>query len=208
MNKLKRLVLCLGLLASIYICFPTLSIANDNEDLRKGFESAQKGDFTSALKFWQPLAEKGVAQAQSYLGLMYDSGQGVPQDYKLAVKWYTLAAEKGFAQAQFNLASMYENGQGVPQDYKLAVKFYTLAAEQGEADAQTNLGVMYYSGKGVSQDYIKAYMWMNLAAAIKEDKKTKSNRDTLVNILPAAQIEKAQEYSTRCVEQNYKNCDF
>ncbi|SVE06100.1 uncharacterized protein METZ01_LOCUS458954, partial [marine metagenome] len=28
------------------------------------------------------------------LGVMYDNGQGVPQDYKEAVRWYLKSAEK------------------------------------------------------------------------------------------------------------------
>ncbi len=39
-------------------------------------------------------AEQGDATAQYNLGLMYDSGQGVPQDYVLAHKWYNLAAAR------------------------------------------------------------------------------------------------------------------
>ncbi|WP_415668886.1 tetratricopeptide repeat protein, partial [Vibrio rarus] len=48
-----------------------------------------------------------------YLAFMYNTGEGVLQDYKLAVKWYTKAAEQGVAEAQYNLALMYYNGQGV-----------------------------------------------------------------------------------------------
>ena len=83
-------------------------------------------------------------QAQYNLGLMYDNGQGVPQDYKQAVKWYTKAAEQGDANAQYSLGYMYANGQGVPQDYKQAVMWFTKAAEQGDADAQYNLGSDVY----------------------------------------------------------------
>ncbi len=82
------------------------------------------------------MAKGGDADAQNNLGLMYDNGQGVPQDYTEAVKWYTKAAEQGDADAQNNLGLMYDNGQGVPQDYTEAVKWYTKAAEQGDADAQ------------------------------------------------------------------------
>ena len=46
--------------------------------------------------------------AQYNLGVMYDNGDGVPQDYKEAVKWYRLAAEQGDASAQYNLGLMYE----------------------------------------------------------------------------------------------------
>ena len=63
-------------------------------------------------------AEQGDAMAQNNLGVMYQKGEGVPQDYKEAVKWYRLAAEQGHATAQTNLGGMYYKGQGVPEDYK------------------------------------------------------------------------------------------
>lgn len=208
MNKLNKLILCLGLLALIYIYFPSSSIADDNEDFLDGVQAAEQGDFISALKFWQPLAEKGFKDAQFNLAVMYERGKGVPQNYKTAVKWYTLAAEQGHAKSQYNIGVMYNNGEGVPQDYKAAVKYYTLAAEQGIAEAQFNLAFMYESGKGVPQNYIKAYMWVNLAAAGKEEKKIRDKRDILVKKMTPVQIDKAQEYSNRCVKQYYKNCDF
>ena len=105
-------------------------------------------DYENALA----LAEQGDAFGQNYLGLMYDIGQGVPQDYKAAVKWYSLAAEQGNAKAQSNLGVMYVNGQGVPQDYKAAVKWYSLAAEQGRADA---LRGRPFNSSGMDRDEIR-----------------------------------------------------
>jgi Sel1 repeat len=40
-----------------------------------------------------PLANQGVAEAQSNLGVMYEQGQGVPQDYAEAVMWFRKADE-------------------------------------------------------------------------------------------------------------------
>jgi len=37
------------------------------------------------------LAERGNAEAQFYLGLMYGAGNGVPQDIVQAHKWYNLS---------------------------------------------------------------------------------------------------------------------
>ena len=48
-------------------------------------------------------AEKGDADAQFNLGLMYHKGQGVPQDDAESVKWYRKAAEQGNVYAQRNL---------------------------------------------------------------------------------------------------------
>ncbi len=39
-------------------------------------------------------AEEGDAQAQSYLGVSYQNGQGATQDYTEAVKWFRRAAEQ------------------------------------------------------------------------------------------------------------------
>jgi len=69
------------------------------------------------------LAEQGDAQAQYNLGVMYDNGKGIPQDYIKAVQWYTEAAKQGDAGAQLFLGVMYYSGKGVPQDYKEAIKW-------------------------------------------------------------------------------------
>jgi hypothetical protein len=76
-------------------------------------------------------ADQGFASAQLYLGLMYDLGHGVPQDYQEAVPWYRLAAGQGHFYAQYNLGGMYGLGRGVPQDYVQAHLWYNLAASQG-----------------------------------------------------------------------------
>ena len=52
------------------------------------WKQTQKGDLATALREWRPLAEQGDAKAQYNLGVMYDNGKGVTQDYKEAVKWY------------------------------------------------------------------------------------------------------------------------
>ena len=108
-------------------------------------------------------AEQGDVVSQFNLGLMYDTGEGVTQDYQEAVRWYRLAAEQGYANAQFNLAVMYAKGYGVAQDYQEAIRLYQPLAEQGEADAQTKLGLMYANGEGVTQDYQEAVRWYRLA---------------------------------------------
>jgi len=87
-------------------------------------------------------AEQGDVQAQFKLGLMYDEGQGVAQDYVEAVKWYQKAAGQGDADAQFKFGVCYERGKGVTQDYAKAVEWYTKAAEQGHEDAQEMLAEM------------------------------------------------------------------
>ena len=74
-----------------------------------------RGDFVTALKvlrtqtryygrdgkmrdyitFHRQAAEEGDADAQAILGVMYATGQDVPQDYVQAHKWFNLAAAQG-----------------------------------------------------------------------------------------------------------------
>ncbi len=75
----------------------------------------------TALREWRPLAEQGNANAQFFLGVMYDKGRGVPQDDAEAVKWYRKAAEQGVAEAQYNLGLMYDDGQGVGLSFGVAL---------------------------------------------------------------------------------------
>ena len=54
----------------------------------EGLAAYYVGDFETALKEFLPLAEKGDANAQFGLGVMYHDGRGVPQDDAEAVRWY------------------------------------------------------------------------------------------------------------------------
>jgi hypothetical protein len=118
------------------------------------------GEFENTLKN----AEQGVAEAQFSLGILYDQGIGVSQDYEQAVYWVTKAAEQGYAKAQFFLGGMYSNGQGVTQDDKQAAYWITKAAEQGFAEAQFILGAMYILDMGVPLDHQQAVYWYTKAA--------------------------------------------
>jgi len=109
----------------------TLSSPIVAQDFQKGLAAFQAGDYATALQEWTPLAEAGLAQAQTSLGFMYNNGNGVLQDYKEAVKWYRLAAEQGTASAQTNLGFMYEYGHGVLQDNTMAHMWYNIASANG-----------------------------------------------------------------------------
>jgi TPR repeat protein len=109
-------------------------------------------------------ADQGKATAQCSLGVMYDFGYGVPQDYAQAAVWFRKAAKQGNAEAEYYLGSLYDFGKGVPQDDTQAALWYRKAADQGDADAQENLGDMYLHGQGVPQDAKQAAAWYHKAA--------------------------------------------
>ena len=49
------------------------------------------------------LSKKTEAQIHFGLGVRFENGQGVPQDYNEAIRWYRLAAEEGHAKAKGKL---------------------------------------------------------------------------------------------------------
>jgi TPR repeat protein len=90
----------------------------------------RRGDYATAYRLYRPLAE-GWVDAQFYMGLMYDLGQGVPQDYTEAMKWYRKAADQGYATAQHNLGILYDFGRGVRQDYAEAPEVVSQGCRSG-----------------------------------------------------------------------------
>lgn len=77
-------------------------------------------------------AERGNATAQSVLGMLYISGEGVAQDFREAATWARKAAEQGNAMGQALLAACYSEGEGVPKDKVESYKWLLLAAGQGD----------------------------------------------------------------------------
>ena len=79
-----------------------------------------------------PGHEAGLA-----LGLIYESGRGVRQDYVEAVKWYRLCADTAYDNCQLHLGRMYSEGTGVPQDLVIAHMWLNLAASHGGTVSKT-----------------------------------------------------------------------
>ena len=176
-----------------------------SQDLGRGWDAYNKGDYATALREWKPLAEQGDTAAQFNLGWMYGEGLGVPEDVQQAVKWYRRSADQGDAAAQYTLGLIYNQGRGVPQDFKQAVEWYRRSAEQGHAMAMGNLAVLYENGDGVLQDDVLAYMWGNLGAA-EGDFIGEVARGLVSKRMTPSQLEEAQRRSRECLRKNYKGC--
>ena len=63
-----------------------------------GFAAGQaamlRGDYEAAYREWGPLAQAGDPRAQFHLGVLYERGWGVPQDFREAARWYLSAADQ------------------------------------------------------------------------------------------------------------------
>ncbi len=199
----------LGIAVTVGLGLAPSAYAGPFED---GDAAYYKGDYATAAQLYKLAADQGNAEAQNNLGVMYDKGQGVTQNYQEAARLYKLAADQGYARAQFNLGVLYSNGTGVTQNYQEAARLFKLAADQGHALAQAKLGVMYYMGQGVTQDYILAHMWFDLAAASSlegpDRKLTTTLRDGIASLMTPAQISRAQSMARVCLASNFKTCGY
>jgi TPR repeat protein len=157
-----------------------------------GVAAYEAGDYATAYRLQQPLADQGFVKAQVNLGIMYAQGQGVTRDDGEAIRWFRKAADQGDPLAQHNLGVMYESVRGVPQNWAEAATWFRSAADQGLADAQYDLGRIYAEGRGVQRDYVRAYLWLSLAAA-QGDRRASHSRSSLVPLMSPAQIAEGQK---------------
>lgn len=88
-----------GTLKSSIDKFASLS---DSELVNMGVEANKKGNYSEEFQCYLKALEinENNKYAQSNIGLCYEYGRGVNQDYYEAVKWYRKAAEQGHAGAQ------------------------------------------------------------------------------------------------------------
>jgi len=106
------------------------------EKLRQSIRDNNQKAEAEAARWYREAADQGHADAQTELGVMYFTGEGVTRDYAEAVRWYRKAADQGYAIAQTSLALLYDNGLGVAKDYVQAHMWYSLAVAQGKKNAR------------------------------------------------------------------------
>lgn len=124
-----------------------------------------RGEYVKARELWEDLAQKGDARAMNNLGVLFDRGQGVPEDPAEALRWFKQAAENGHGPGMSNYGRMLEQGRGTARDAVQAAHWFQQAADRNVADAQYNLGVLYERGEGVAASDKDAAAWYSRAAA-------------------------------------------
>ncbi|UYV18508.1 SH3 domain-containing protein [Halomonas qaidamensis] len=149
----------LPLVGFVFLGASALASAN----YETGLQEYQRGHYASAIHEWRTAAERGNADSQFALGMMFERGQGVGASIDEAYKWYRLAADNGLADAQVRLAELYLLGrlEGEPSS---AAQWFERAATSGSAAAQFQLGLLYLEGEGVDADSSIAARWFELAA--------------------------------------------
>jgi TPR repeat protein len=131
-----------------------------------GLDYFRDGRYAEALLAWEKAAEAGSVEAPLFIGMMYDTGQGIPASATDALAWYRKAADKGNLTGLFNVGVMYDGGYGVRRDPAEAADWYTRAAAKGSGRAAFNLALLLQAGDGVAEDDQAATKYFQKAARL------------------------------------------
>ena len=87
-----------------------------------------KGQYEKAYALWQPLANKwfekaalgGFSDAQYNLGIMYENGEYIKQDFIIASMWFYVASKNGSSNAKKRIEGLLNDDKLFPNQYNHA----------------------------------------------------------------------------------------
>lgn len=151
------------MLFAFFILLAWTEVPFADNSLGEGMAAYKRQDYAKALEIIKPMAEKGDAEAQKMLGIMYGLGHGVEQNEPEALEWLTLAARGGNVESQEAVAAVairefHEKRERV-EGKQEKIRWITASAERGNAEAMNMLGMLYSSGNGLPMTTIEAEKW-------------------------------------------------
>jgi TPR repeat protein len=147
LNDKRRFFLILVL---SFACLPLLQAADNTT--------------SSVFKFQQTMAQKGLASAQYKLAMMYETGDGIPQDLNSARNWYQQAQTQSYKPAGHRLKYLDIAQNHTPADRDWLKQLHQ-DAQAGNGEALFLLGQMYAAGTGVYQELHLAARYLRKASA-------------------------------------------
>lgn len=115
--------------------------------VKEALAAKESGDYETARKEFQALADKGEDKAMIELGLMYHTGEGVRQDYGKAMDWYLKAFAKGNGDAYSNIGVMYRDGLGCETNRPIAYALFYITHMRGLGSESTQ----YRAGRNLDK---------------------------------------------------------
>lgn len=136
-----------------------VTAADAGASVKDGVDAWSAGNYDGAVRIWQPLADRGDADAQFNLAQAYKLGRGEPLDLTRAEDLYGKAAAKGHVQAAdaYGLL-LFQRGER-----QRALPYIQNSAARGDSRAQYILGIAHFNGDLVPKDWVRAYALASLA---------------------------------------------
>ncbi|EGC31452.1 hypothetical protein DICPUDRAFT_6769, partial [Dictyostelium purpureum] len=98
---------------------------NAQTHLGRYYYNCKNPDYKNSFLLWESAALEGNADAQFYLGGMYQQGLIVERSSKKAFEFYEKSARGGNSNSQFLIGKAYYEGEELPKNEKLGLQFIT-----------------------------------------------------------------------------------
>ena len=118
-----------------------------------------KRDISTGLEWFRKASRAGYANANYWLGRLYEEGREVRADQREANRWFLKGARMGDAACQDAIGISVAEGNGTRKNGPEAVQWFRKSAEQGNPNGACNLSIHYIRGEGIERDYVAALVW-------------------------------------------------
>lgn len=164
-------------------------------------------EFSEAIQLLSKAAnEYHIMQAEHFMGLLYEYGLGVKQDFHIASEYYQRASEKYFIESIYNLAVMFAYGRIsnetriFQQNHQRAISLFETNAQLNHAPSIYYLGLYKYHGYGtIKRDYQQAVHYFERAHSL-DDPRVSSKALQLANDIQLL-IDKAYHQKQQIIEK-------
>lgn len=112
---------------------------NSEDRMLKACDAVADGDWPLSYKLMNELASEGFADAEHFMGWLYEQGIEVPQSDEKAFHWWSISAPKGVKESENALGGMYQEGRGTEKDLEKAYYWYSLAYKNGDSWSLHNI---------------------------------------------------------------------
>lgn len=156
---MRVLKIVLGVL--VCLCFVQCDSTTAEEYKAQAIGYAESGEHQKAAEAYLKAAEKGDAEAQFFIGILYLTGNNYPNnpltvDKDKAIDWINKSAEQNNKDALFVMGQLYLDGTINKGNVTETIRYWEVAGNAGNAMALYQLGDIYDNGRGVKTDKHKA----------------------------------------------------
>jgi tetratricopeptide (TPR) repeat protein len=131
----------------------------------EGMAFYRQGNYAAAGPLFEQACRGGNMDGCTFLGWLYQNGNGVTQDYAQARSYYQKACDGKDLDGCRNLGVLFEYGWGAGVDYEQARSLYQMACDGRNAEGCGRLGDLYLAGKGVTQDTTRGRELIQMACS-------------------------------------------
>lgn len=187
-------------------CDYKLVVEIAEELCKKAKEYYDSKNYPKAYSLFSLAAEKGLAEAQCQLGILFETGKGIEKDYLKAEEWYNKACNQGHSEAMYNYGRLFCETK---DDKAKAFHYFQLSAEKNNLDALVCLGCCYREGYGTSINFDKT-IELTMKAAEQNCARAKDAMGLYFKkgIGVEKNLTKAVEWYAKAAEQGYAKAQY